>query len=98
MLALPLLDALYGQQEVCILRYIGGYIDDAGRTYKLAHRNGVGGIVRQIFTCDPVDRRVEVRAGMLAQVQHIPVPGRATSVVARDLADGQCRRGRKYGR
>src|SRR3712207_1135965 len=36
---------------------------------------------------DPMDRRVEVRADMLARFEPVPVPGRAALIVAADLME-----------
>ena len=51
---------------------------------------------RQLAAGDPVHRRVEVRAGVLAAGDVVPVPGRAALVVARDLLDPErLRRGER---
>src|SRR5262245_26516924 len=38
-----------------------------------------------------MDRRVEMRAGVLAEADIVPVPGRAALVVARDVLDAERR-------
>ena len=58
-------------------------ITQAGPT-KRRGGNRVAGVVGQILAGDPVNRRVEVRAGVLAHVDRVPVPGRPLVVVARD--------------
>ena len=58
----------------------------AGAT-KCSSWNRVDRVVRQILARDPVDRRVEVRAGVLAAREVVPVPARAARVVGRDLLD-----------
>ena len=70
-----------------LLLDVGRDVDHARRTDELAHRNRVARVVRQIAARDPVDRRVEVRAGVLAEAQRVPVPRRPPLVVARDDVD-----------
>ena len=77
------------QQEIGILRRFLGAIDDESRPDEALGRDAVGGVVRQVLARDPVHRRVEVRAGVLAAGEVVPVPGRAALVVARHLLDAE---------
>jgi hypothetical protein len=45
--------------------------------------------VQAVSTGDPMHRRVEVRAGVLAGREVVPVPGRPTVVVPADLVQRQ---------
>ena len=58
---------------------------------KCARRDRVGRVVRQVPAGDPMDRRVEMRAGVLAAGKVVPVPGGTARVVARDLLDAERR-------
>ena len=66
-LTLPRQDALGCQQEVGVRRRLARHVDHAGRADEAAGGNRVAGVVGQILAGDPVHRRVEVRAGVLAQ-------------------------------
>ena len=81
---LPGLHAVDGEQKIVVLRGFGRAIDDTGRPDEILGRNGVGGVVRMVLAADPVHRRVEMRAGMLAELQPIPRPERPVLVVMRD--------------
>ena len=63
----------------------------AGPT-KRARRNRVAGVVRQVLAGHPVDGRIEVRAGVLAEAERVPVPRRPLVVVLRDDVDRHARR------
>ena len=97
-LRLPLLDDRLGQQEVGVRRRLLRNIDDAGRADEPVHRDVVGGVVRVVLAGHPVDRRIEVRAGVLAAGDVVPVPGRAARVVARDLLERERLGGRELRR
>ena len=71
------------------------HVDDASGADEFARRDRVGRILGQILAGDPVDRRVEVRARVFAEGQDVPVPGRPTVIVARDLGERQPRRRRE---
>src|SRR5260370_33768370 len=98
MFAFPLFDTFDGQQEIGRLFHVGSYVDHTGRANELAWWDGIRCIVGQVFAGDPVDWRVEVCTGMLAQVHHVPVPGRPAAVVVRNLGERQTRRWRGYRR
>src|SRR5579885_2437807 len=80
-LPLPRLHIFDAQQEILGLLYLRGCINDAGGADKFARRDRVGGIIGQIFASYPVDWRVEVRPGMLAHIDNIPVPAGAALIV-----------------
>ena len=92
-LLFPGQDVFRTQQEIGILRDLWRHIDDAGRPDEALHRDGITGVVRQVFAGDPVHGSVEVRARVLAQVEGVPVPGRSPLVVPREDFDRQARRG-----
>ena len=71
---LPRLETIDRQQEIRIAHHVVTDVDDARRSDKLPRGNGVARVVRQVLARDPVDRRVEVRAGVLAETQRVPVP------------------------
>src|SRR6266849_5793278 len=86
MFAFPRFDTLDGQQEIRRLLHIGCDINYTGGADELARRDGIGGVVWQVFTGDPVDRRVEMRTCVLAQVHDVPVPGWPATIIARNFA------------
>src|ERR1051326_1431137 len=92
MLALPLLDALDGEQEIGVLRHISRYIDHACGAHKFLRRNFVHAAVRQVLAAYPMDRRIKMRTGMLAGLKAVPVPSRAAIVIMRKLPDLKRRR------
>ena len=59
-------------------------ITQAGPTNRRAG-NRVARVVGQVLAGDPVDGRVEVRAGVLAERERVPVPARSALVVAGEL-------------
>ena len=81
------------EQEIGIGRDLLRAVDHAGGCDEELRRDCVGMSVRQLAAGDPVRRRVEMRAGMLAAGDVVPVPGRAALVVARDLLDPERLRG-----
>src|SRR5581483_1369335 len=95
MLSLPLLHDLAGQQEVGIRLRLRGDIDHTGGTDETVHRNIVRCVVRIILAGHPMDRGIEMRAGMLTAGDVVPVPGRSALVVMRDLLEGERLRGRE---
>ena len=74
---LPRLHVRRHQQEVRIVLDLAGHVDDARRADEAAGGNGVAGTLGQIAARNPVDRRVEVRADVLAGqlVRPLPVVG-----------------------
>ena len=82
---LPLAHPLQGQQKVRIRLSVGGAVDDAGRGDHVLDGNAVRGVVRQVAPRDPMDGRIEVGAGMLAEGQVVPVAGRAAVIVMGNL-------------
>jgi hypothetical protein len=84
---------LAGEQEVGVLRGGLAAVDHAGGADKAGDRDRVGGVGGQVFAGDPVHRRVEVGAGVLAQADGVPVPGGAFVVVVGDFLHGDAGRG-----
>jgi len=60
--------------------------------------NRVDGAAGKIAAGDPMRRRVEMGAGVLAHRNVVPVPGRAAMVVARDFLDPERLRLAEFGR
>src|SRR5437879_12812494 len=77
MLLLPVLYIFNAEQEIGALADLPGDIDDAGGRDKVAWLNGISRVIGEILACDPVDRGIEVRPSVLAQIEDVPVPGRA---------------------
>jgi hypothetical protein len=71
------------EQEVGVGRRVGGPVDDRGRRDQPGRRDLCDG--GGVPAGDPVDRGVEVRAGVLAGRDVVPVPGRPALVVPADL-------------
>ena len=69
------------QQKIRIRLDLARDVDHARRSDEAARRDRVAGVVRQILARDPVNRRVEVRAGVLAELERVPVPRRPLVVV-----------------
>ena len=67
-------------------------IDDTGRADKLTHRDCIGRVVGPILAGDPVHRRIEVGAGVLAEGERVPIPGRPFFIVVRNDVDREPRR------
>ena len=82
---LPLLYRLTRDQEVGIAPGLLRDIDDARRTDEAIDRNVVRRVVRVVLAGDPVNGRIEMRAGVLAAGDVVPVPGGTARVVARDF-------------
>ena len=82
MLGLELADVVDREAEVGVLRGLGRLVDHHGRPDQPLRRHG--GDVLAVATADPVDRRVEVRADVLADLEPVPRPGRAAVVVLAD--------------
>ena len=80
------------QQKLCVRRRLFRTVNDAGGRDKALRRDGVGITVGQILAGHPMNRRVKMRAGMLAAGKIVPVPGRSALVVARDFRqfEGLC--------
>src|SRR5262249_10582424 len=84
-LALPGADVLDVQQEVRVLAGLRGEVQHRGRTDQPPRRYGCD--VVAALAADPVTRRVEVRARVLAGPEVVPVPGRPAFVVVADLLE-----------
>src|SRR2546425_11599814 len=78
----PFEDVIHGQEIVGVLPHLPRDIDHASRTDELLGRNAVDGVVGQIFPADPVDGGVEMRSGVFAGLECVPIPGGAALVVA----------------
>ncbi len=75
------------EQEVGVLGGTSGHVDDDGRGDQPLH--GHRGDVALVPPRHPVVGGVEVRAGVLAGGDVVPVPGRAALVVMADLLEGE---------
>src|SRR6267143_1954961 len=89
MLFFPFLDPFSRQKKIRIFGGFAAAIEHAGWSDEALGRNAVGRIVGQILARDPVDRRVEMRAGVLAAGKIVPVPCRPALVVARHFLDAE---------
>lgn len=65
-LALPGFDMFNLQEKVLGSLDFGGDIDHTGGPDKSGDGNGVGGVIAQVFAGNPVHRRIEMRARVLA--------------------------------
>ena len=72
------------QQEVVVRRASGGAVDHHRRPDELLYGDRIDRVVRQVLAGHPMRGRVEMRAGMLAHRDVVPVPGRPLLVVAAD--------------
>jgi hypothetical protein len=86
-LGLEGLEVGHGEEVVGIGLRFGGLVDDDRRTHEA--RRGCRSDILAVATGDPVDRRVEVGADVLADLQDIPGPGGTAGVIAAELATGQ---------
>src|SRR3954447_2585813 len=84
-LGLPCLDVLDLEEEVRVLRDAIGNVDDRCGCDQPGGR--YGGDILPAPPADPVVRSVEVRAGVLAGAEVVPVPGRTAVVVRADLLE-----------
>ena len=82
-LLLPTLDVLDLEQEVGVGGRCRGEIEHHRRRDQPTGRDRRH--IVEVLPRDPVLRRVEVRAGVLAAAEVVPVPGRSALVVATDL-------------
>ena len=98
MLRLPGRHMLRHQQEVLVLRHLRRHVNHARRSHEPAHWDRVAPVVGQVLAANPVHRRVEVRAGVLAHPDRVPIPSRPGAVVARDGLDRDARRRREHRR
>src|SRR5439155_20019858 len=57
------------------------------RADKPPRRNRVAAVLAEVPAGDPVDWRVEMGAGVFAEPERVPVPGRPLVVVSRDHVD-----------
>ena len=88
-LCLPRLHMLDGQQEIRIARGFLGSVDHAGRRDEFFRGNRIGSAVRVVLSGHPVNRSVEVRTGVLAAGNVIPVPGRPARIVLGHFLDAK---------
>src|SRR5262249_44220341 len=54
------------------------------RRDEILHRDGVGRAVLEIAAADPMDRRIEVGAGVLSELEPVPPPEGPVLVIVRD--------------
>src|SRR3546814_17068079 len=85
------LDMRVAQQEVGIDRAFGGEVEHHRGSDKLLRGDLVNAIVGKILAADPVDRRVEMGAGMLADGEIVTMPRNAAIVVSRVIGRAACR-------
>src|SRR4051794_23012319 len=90
MLRFPLPDVVDLYQEVRVLSRLGRDVEDGRHSDEV--RRGDGADVLPLAPGDPVNRRVEVGAGVLAGSEVVPIPGRTGVVVARDQLELETRR------
>ena len=64
-----------GEQEVGIARAFLGAVDHQAGAMKSSTGIVSVALFGQVAAGDPVDRRVEMRAGMFAEGEIVPVPG-----------------------
>jgi hypothetical protein len=88
-LFLPLDEKRLRQQKVRILCRLLAAIDDERRPDEALGRDTVDRAVRQVLARNPVNRRIEMRAGVLAAGKIVPVPGWPALVVVRHLLDAE---------
>ncbi len=86
------------EQEIVVLGGRGGAVDDDGGADEALGVDRVDGVVGHVLAADPVRRRVEMCAGVLAHRDVAPVPGGAFLVVAADHLAAERRRGAELGR
>src|SRR5262249_40251744 len=72
---LPLLDKGNRQREIRVGSELLRAIDHGSGRDEMRDVDRIDGVVGQILARNPVDRRVEVRSGMLAETDVVPVPG-----------------------
>ena len=75
-------DMAEGEKEIGVGARFGAAVDHAGRSNKMLDRQHIKRIVRAVAAGNPVDRRVEMRAGVLAEAHIVPVLSRPAIVVA----------------
>ncbi len=92
MLGFPGLDVVDGEQEVRVGRGLLGEVEHVDRADELLDGERVGRAVGIVLAGYPVDRRVEMRAGMLAELQPVPGPPGTVLVVGGDGVDLDLRR------
>ena len=87
MLFFPCLDAVNGEQIVGVHRRLFRAIDDVGGSDETLDGNAIGRAVGIILAADPVPRRIEMRARMLAEFEPVPRPIGAVGVVMGNAVD-----------
>ena len=73
-------------------------VDDASGSDEAIDCNVVRGVIRVVLPRDPMNRRIEMRAGVFAASDIVPVPCGTAGVVMRDLLQRKRPRGRELGR
>jgi hypothetical protein len=86
-LGLPRLHAGGIEEEVRVLCHFSGAIDHVDRGDEILRRDRVGVPVGKILAGDPVMRRIEMGAGMFAELEPVPGEERAVAVIFGDLVD-----------
>src|SRR5215831_7589070 len=86
-LLLPATNELWSHEIIRVPSRLCTNVDDASRAYKFSRRDAVHRVVGEIFSRDPVDGRIEMSTGVLTGLESVPVPGRTTLIVVRQLPD-----------
>src|SRR5678815_1408758 len=73
--AFPLFKRVDIQQVVFVRTDFARDVDHTRRSDELRCRNRVGGVVLEITAGDPMHGRIEVRTGVFAHADRVPVPG-----------------------
>src|ERR1700727_2999617 len=85
MLALPFFYAVGSEHIVRINRCFLRAVYDADGRDEILDRDSIGRAVLVVLAGDPMDGRVEMRAGVLAELEPAPRPKRTVLIIMRDL-------------
>ena len=83
-LLFPSFDVRHLELEVRIRSSFLGAIDHTYRCDQIFRRHGIDAVAGEIAARDPMDRCIEMRAGMFVHGDVVPIPARAAGVVTRD--------------
>ena len=85
MLLLPIVDVHVGEKEVRVLGALLREVEHHRRRDEVLRNDGLERVVLEVLARHPMHRRIEMRAGMLADGEVVPVPGDAALIVMRNL-------------
>src|SRR5215831_7060901 len=91
---MPVLPGLHEgnrEQEVSIGVCLSRAVDHHGGGNEVFRRDAVDGVVSEVLAGHPMDRRIEMRPGMLADGEIVPIPGRTALIVARHFFEAERR-------